>query len=87
MAYLSLRGVGKIYVSGANVAVGIRGATLDFELGEIRALTPDGTVHKKSIQLTDKSTFTREIFSMRATGTGTVRVGAIKVYAGDAYNK
>ena len=39
MAYLSLRGVGKIYVSGANVAVGIRGATLDFELGEFVAVT------------------------------------------------
>ena len=39
MAYLSLRNVGKIYVSATNVAVGIRGATLDFELGEFVAVT------------------------------------------------
>lgn len=39
MAYLSLKNVGKIYVSESSVAVGIRGVTLDFELGEFVAVT------------------------------------------------
>ena len=39
MAYLSLKNIGKIYVSEASVAVGIRGVTLDFELGEFVAIT------------------------------------------------
>ncbi len=39
MAYLSLRNVGKIYVSESSVAVGIRGVSLDFELGEFVAIT------------------------------------------------
>ncbi len=39
MAYLSLRSIGKIYVSGQNVSVGIRGASLDFERGEFVAIT------------------------------------------------
>ncbi|MBQ7364025.1 MAG: ATP-binding cassette domain-containing protein [Clostridia bacterium] len=39
MAYLSLRGIGKIYVSQSGVAVGIRGVDLDFSLGEFVAIT------------------------------------------------
>lgn len=39
MAYLSLRSIGKIYVSESSVAVGIRGVSLDFELGEFVAIT------------------------------------------------
>lgn len=39
MAFLSLKGIGKIYVSEGNVAVGIRGVNLDFEKGEFVAVT------------------------------------------------
>ena len=39
MAYLSLQGIGKIYVSDGNVAVGIRGVDLSFERGEFVAIT------------------------------------------------
>ena len=39
MAFLSLKGMGKIYVSQSGVAVGIRGVDLDFEIGEFVAVT------------------------------------------------
>ncbi|MBO4766880.1 MAG: ATP-binding cassette domain-containing protein [Lachnospiraceae bacterium] len=39
MAFLSLANIGKIYVSEGNVAVGIRGVNLSFELGEFVAIT------------------------------------------------
>ncbi|MBQ5820824.1 MAG: ATP-binding cassette domain-containing protein [Clostridia bacterium] len=39
MAFLSLKDVGKIYVSDGNVSVGIRGVNLSFELGEFVAVT------------------------------------------------
>lgn len=39
MAFLSLRGIGKIYVSEGNVTVGIRGVDLSFERGEFVAIT------------------------------------------------
>ena len=39
MAFLSLQGIGKIYVSEGNVAVGIRGVDLSFERGEFVAIT------------------------------------------------
>ncbi len=39
MSLLSLRDIGKIYVSDSNVAVGIRGVSLDFERGEFVAVT------------------------------------------------
>ena len=39
MAYLSLQGIGKIYVSEGNVAVGIRGVNLSFDRGEFVAIT------------------------------------------------
>ena len=39
MALLTLKDVGKIYVSGANVSVGIRGVNLSFERGEFVAVT------------------------------------------------
>ena len=39
MALLSLKDIGKIYVSDTNVTVGIRGVSLDFERGEFVAIT------------------------------------------------
>lgn len=39
MAFLTLKGIGKIYVSEGNVAVGIRGVDLSFERGEFVAVT------------------------------------------------
>ena len=39
MALLTLNDVGKIYVSEDNVAVGIRGVSLSFDLGEFVAVT------------------------------------------------
>ena len=39
MAFLSLKGIGKIYVSATNVTVGIRGVDLDFDIGEFVAVT------------------------------------------------
>lgn len=39
MAFLSLKDIGKIYVSEGNVSVGIRGINLDFEKGEFVAVT------------------------------------------------
>ena len=39
MAFLQLQGIGKIYVSEGNVAVGIRGVNLSFERGEFVAIT------------------------------------------------
>ena len=39
MAFLTLQGIGKIYVSEGNVAVGIRGVDLSFERGEFVAVT------------------------------------------------
>ncbi len=39
MALLELRNIGKIYVSDNSIAVGIRGVTLDFDLGEFVAVT------------------------------------------------
>ncbi len=39
MALLQLKGIGKIYVSEGNVAVGIRGVDLSFERGEFVAIT------------------------------------------------
>ena len=39
MAFLSLQGIGKIYVSEGNVTVGIRGVDLSFERGEFVAVT------------------------------------------------
>lgn len=39
MALLSLKDIGKIYVSDGNVAVGIRGVNLSFERGEFVAVT------------------------------------------------
>ena len=39
MALLQLKNIGKIYVSDANVAVGIRGVNLSFESGEFVAVT------------------------------------------------
>ena len=39
MALLSLRDIGKIYVSDTNVTVGIRGVSLEFEKGEFVAIT------------------------------------------------
>ncbi len=39
MSLISLRNIGKIYVSEGNVSVGIRGVNLDFEKGEFVAVT------------------------------------------------
>ena len=39
MALLSLKDIGKIYVSDTNVTVGIRGINLDFDKGEFVAIT------------------------------------------------
>lgn len=39
MAFLELRGIGKIYVSEGNVAVGIRGVNASFDKGEFVAIT------------------------------------------------
>jgi putative ABC transport system permease protein len=39
MALITLKDIGKIYVSGGNVAVGIRGVNLSFERGEFVAIT------------------------------------------------
>ena len=39
MALLSLKDIGKIYVSEGNVSVGIRGVNLTFERGEFVAVT------------------------------------------------
>ena len=39
MALLTLRDIGKIYVSEGNVAVGIRGVNLSFDRGEFVAVT------------------------------------------------
>ena len=39
MPFLKLENIGKIYVSNTNVAVGIRGINLSFELGEFVAIT------------------------------------------------
>ena len=39
MALLSLKDIGKIYVSDTNVTVGIRGVSLEFEKGEFVAIT------------------------------------------------
>ncbi|MCI5513630.1 MAG: ABC transporter ATP-binding protein, partial [Clostridia bacterium] len=39
MALLQLKNIGKIYVSDANVAVGIRGVNLSFDSGEFVAIT------------------------------------------------
>ncbi len=39
MAFLSLKDIGKIYVSDTNVSVGIRGVNLSFERGEFVAVT------------------------------------------------
>ena len=39
MEFLKLNNIGKIYVSEGNVAVGIRGVNLSFELGEFVAIT------------------------------------------------
>ena len=39
MALLTLRDIGKIYVSESNVAVGIRGVSLSFDRGEFVAVT------------------------------------------------
>ena len=39
MSFLSLRDIGKIYVSDGSVAVGIRGVNLDFDIGEFVAIT------------------------------------------------
>ena len=39
MAFLRLANIGKIYVSEANVTVGIRGVNLSFEKGEFVAIT------------------------------------------------
>lgn len=39
MAFLSLKDIGKIYVSDGNVTVGIRGVNLDFDIGEFVAIT------------------------------------------------
>ncbi len=39
MSFLQLKDIGKIYVSENNVAVGVRGVNLSFELGEFVAIT------------------------------------------------
>ena len=39
MALLTLKDIGKIYVSDTNVAVGIRGVNLEFDKGEFVAIT------------------------------------------------
>ena len=39
MSFISLRDIGKIYVSDGSVAVGIRGVNLDFDIGEFVAVT------------------------------------------------
>ena len=39
MSLLSLRGIGKIYVSEGSVAVGLRGVDLDLDIGEFVAVT------------------------------------------------
>lgn len=39
MSLLKLSNIGKIYVSGDNVAVGIRGVNLEFDIGEFVAIT------------------------------------------------
>ncbi len=39
MSLITLKGIGKIYVSGNNVAVGIRGVNLSFDKGEFVAIT------------------------------------------------
>ena len=39
MSLLSLKDIGKIYVSDGTVAVGLRGVNLDFDIGEFVAVT------------------------------------------------
>ena len=39
MAFLTLKDIGKIYVSEGNITVGIRGVNLSFEKGEFVAVT------------------------------------------------
>lgn len=39
MSFISLKDIGKIYVSEGSVAVGIRGVNLDFDIGEFVAIT------------------------------------------------
>ncbi|MBQ6196869.1 MAG: ATP-binding cassette domain-containing protein [Lachnospiraceae bacterium] len=49
MAFLELKNIGKIYVSGANVAVGIRGVNLSFEKGEFVAVTGESGSGKSTL--------------------------------------
>ena len=49
MALITLKDMGKIYVSGSNVAVGIRGVNLSFEQGEFVAITGESGSGKSTL--------------------------------------
>ena len=58
---------------------------LDFTKGEIRAYTSESDAeYKMSVSLPERSTFTREMFSLYSSSTGSLKVGLIKIIEGDA---